>query len=150
MLPIAFPHPQGFTNPVVMRVSAILLPASAWDVTPIITTPPGAKNLAVFVTYTRGGAAGAVDLQFLVSPAASGVDFYNQGLVNLGTIVAGTDVQSRVQREYLTYQATGAGAEKFMYLVDLLGVIERLQLRARESGNAAAPGTLAVIGYFYD
>ena len=64
-----------------------------------------------------------------------------------GAVAAGADTQSLVQREYQTYTATGATAEDFIYgPLPLNGTIERVRVRARESGNVGAPGTLSIVG----
>ena len=48
-LPIARSHPVGFVNPVVMRASAVLLDAGAWDVAPIETFCAGAEGVTAGV-----------------------------------------------------------------------------------------------------
>ena len=45
-----------------LKISAALPAAGAWD-TPVPVFCPGFKSVTLFVKYTRGGAAGAVDLK---------------------------------------------------------------------------------------
>ena len=63
-----------------------------------------------------------------------------------GSVVAGADTQDNVQRDYQTYEATGAAAEDFVYDIALDGNVERYRVRARESGVTGTPGTLQITG----
>ena len=45
-------------------------------------------------------------------------------------------------------KATGAAVETFPYSVALDGTVERLRVRARESGNVGAPGTMQAQAVF--
>ena len=140
----------------IARVSAILLPASDWDVTPLIMPCPYFDVVTFALTYTRGGAAGAFDIQLqhslyslvgLVPAGAS--EWITESVYAGGILAAGADTQSRLQREYETYQATGAALEAFSYgPISLSGTIERIRVTARESGNAGAPGTLQIQAQF--
>ncbi len=146
MLPILQGHPV-IDNPVTIRADTALAGAGAWDAAPLEIACAGFRFAMFYFAYTRGGAAGAFDFQLQVSPRsadAAGVeDWFSQSMMAAGALAAGADTQSRVQREYLTYQATGAGMEDIAYgPVDLGGAAERLRLPCRESGNAGAPGTL--------
>ncbi|MCP4540674.1 MAG: hypothetical protein GY832_26345 [Chloroflexi bacterium] len=147
-------HPPGYINSVVLRVSAALNGAGAWDAAPVESSSAFAQVLTLAFTYTRGGAAGAFDWQLWVSPysvaanvPAGAQEWESQSVYAGGLLVAGADTQSRVQREYQTYQATGAAVEAFAYMPIVLdGTIERIRVRARESGNLGAPGTLQITG----
>jgi len=137
------------------RASAILLPAGAWDVTPTVMACPYFDNLTLGFTYTRGGAAGAFDFQLeyslysaVANVPAGAQEWVTMGLYAPGAVAAGADTTSLLQRELITYTATGAGAEDFPYPVALNGTVERVRVRARESGNAGAPGTLQVEAVF--
>ena len=138
------------------RVSAILLPAGAWDATPVVMPCPYFEYVTLNLTYTRGGAAGAFDLQLQFSPysVAANVpggaqEWETESVYAGGILAAGADTQSRLQREFETYQATGAAVESFAYGPILLaGTFERLRIAARESGNVGAPGTLQIEAVF--
>jgi len=135
----------------VAKISAALPGAGAWD-TPLELFCSSAESESLFFTYTRGGAAGAFDFQIFVSPysvaanvPAGAQEWLAMSLYNAAAIVVGADAQSREQREYITYQATGAAVEAFVYgTLTLGGTYERIRVRARESGNVGAPGTLAI------
>ncbi len=150
MLPVAYPHPVGFTNPIVLRASAALAGAGAWDATPVETPVDGMDRMTLYFTYTRGGAGGAFDFQIQVSPYSSDQlvvqNWFPTSLYQLGVIVAGSDAQSRVQREYATYQATGAAVETFVHGPTDIKSVERIRLVARESGAVGTPGTLMIVG----
>jgi hypothetical protein len=151
-LPILDSHPRGWQNPVNLRVSAALPAAGAWDATPVESFSSGAHNLTLSFTYTRGAAGGAFDWQLEVSiyavaalvPAGAS-EWVTESLYAAGGAVAGVDSQSRVQREFQTYQATGAAAEDFVFgPIALNGTIERFRVTARESGVVGTPGDLQI------
>lgn len=150
-LDITFSHPPGWTNPVVLRASAALPAAGAWDAAPTESPLAFASGLTLAFTYTRGAAGGAFDFQIEISPYAvvanvptGASEWITESQLAAGILAAGADVQNRVQREYQTYQATGAGAEDFVYVMDLPTHIERIRVRARESGVVGTPGTLQI------
>ena len=60
-------------------------------------------------------------------------------------LAAGVDSASRVQREALTYQATGATQESFVYGAIPLGrTVERVRIACAESGAVGTPGSCAI------
>ena len=72
-------------------------------------------------------------------------EWVTESLYASGGVAAGVDSQSRVQREYETYATTGAGDEDFTYgPIALVGTIERVRVRARESGVVGTPGDLVI------
>lgn len=148
MLPISHTMPV-IENPMTVRASAVLPAAGAWDVAPVELACAGYDHLTIYGSYTRGGAAGAVDIQAEASPYAANLggvqSWFDQSLMSAGVLAAGADVRSREQREYVTYQATGAAIENFVVAVVRVAGVERIRIRARESGNIAAPGTLHLV-----
>ena len=137
----------------IARATAALPAAGAWDAAPTVIVTAESETVTLYANYTRGGAAGAADLQFDVSPyvatadvPAGAAEWATMTQYTAGVLAAGVDTQSRIQREYLTYQATAAGAETFVYgPVTIGGGVERMRVRARESGNVGAPGTLQIM-----
>lgn len=148
-----FPYPVGWSNPQIVKISAALEAAGAWD-TPLELGSAYAQKLTLHFTYTRGGAGGAFDWQLEVSSYSIAVlvpagaqEWTSETILSAGVVAAGADTQSRVQREFQTYQATGAAVEDFVFgPLDLGGTIERYRVTARESGNVGAPGTLQITG----
>ena len=143
------PYPKGWQNPQVGRVSGILSAQGAWDTTPLELLCDYANGLAVEITYTRGAANGAVDIQVQASlyssvammPAGS-LEWEDISIKAAGMVVAGADTQSHVQSDYYTYQATGAAIESInVGPIVLGGLYERLRIYARESGVTGTPGT---------
>jgi len=138
------------------RVSAALAAAGAWDATPVEMVCVYFDSVTLSFTYTRGAAGGAFDFQIEVSPysvvgnvPAGASEWVTESIYAAGAVAAGADTTSLVQRELESYTATGAGAEDFAYgPVSLGGTIERIRVRARESGNVGAPGTLQVEAVF--
>lgn len=145
-------HPRGYTNPVNLRASAALPAAGAWDATPTESSSAFSEQLMLTFTYTRGAAGGAFDWQLWTSiysvaanVPAGAEEWSSESVYSGGVLAAGADVQSRVQREYQAYEATGAAAESFAYgPIALSGTIERIRVRARESGVILTPGTLQI------
>lgn len=147
-------HPTGYTNPVVLRASAALEAAGAWDPTPTVSFSVNAEDLTLAFTYTRGAAGGAFDWQLEVSPysvaavvPAGAAEWITESLYAAGAIVAGADTTSLAQRELQSYTSQGAAAEDFVYgPIALNGTVERIRVTARESGSIANPGTLSIVG----
>ncbi len=156
MLPVFNTHPRGWENPVDARASAALAAAGAWD-TPTEFFVSGAQNLTFAFTYTRGAAGGAFDYQIEISLYAvtanaptGAAEWITEALYASGGVVAGADTQSRIQREFETYASQGAAAEDFAYgPIALLGTVERVRIRARESGVAGTPGILQISGELF-
>jgi len=153
MLPISDPYPRGYTNPITLRASAALPAAGAWDAAPTETFVANAENMTLSFTYTRGGAGGAFDWQLEVSiyaiaanvPAGAS-EWVTESLYAAGAVAAGADTTSNVQRELQSYQATAAGAEDFVFGPIVLDrTVERVRVRAKESGAAGTPGTLSIV-----
>ncbi len=144
-------HPPGWTNPITLRASAALPAAGAWD-TPTASFCSSARTALLSFTYTRGAAGGAFDFQIQTSifsiaanvPAGAG-EWQTETLYDAGAVAAGVDSQSRLQREYQTYQATGAAAETFIFGPVEIDGAERIRVTVRESGVVGTPGTLALV-----
>ena len=152
--PIFNTHPPGWHNPVTLRASAALAAAGAWDAAPTESSSAFADNLTLSFTYTRGAAGGAFDWQLEVSLYAiaanaptNAAEWVTESIYAAGGVVAGADTQSLVQREYQTYTSQGAAAEDFVFgPIEINGTIERIRVRARESGVVGTPGTLSIVG----
>jgi len=137
----------------VARAAAILLPVGAWDVTPLELACPRMDIVTLFLTYTRGGAAGAVDYYLEYSPYSvdrAGVeDWFKQAAYAVGGVAAGADTASLEQAEVATFTPLTANAEMIpLGPIALDGVIERIRLNAAESGNVGAPGTFYAVAIF--
>jgi hypothetical protein len=133
----------------VARTSAILLPASAFDVAPRELTCPGFDFVTLFVTYTRAGAGGSVRLRPEFSPVSTGAVWHSKALYGPAVVAAGADAASLEQRETLLYTSTGAGAETTVFgPLDLGGTIERLRIACAEIGAAGTPGTCEILARF--
>ena len=142
----------GQLSLVELRASAILLAAGAWDVAPTEIAIADASVSTLLFSYTRGGAAGAFDFRIEVSPYATtaqapagSVEWIQTAQYAGGVLAAGADTVSFIQRERITYTATGAAQEAFVYgPLEFAGTVERLRINAAESGNVGAPGTLQI------
>jgi len=135
----------------IARVSAILLPAGAWDVMPLEIVTAGAERGELHFTYTEGAQAGGFDFQIHISGysldalISTGAAIWDtQALYAAGVLAAGVDTTSATQRELITYTVTGAGAESFVYGPFAMSNVERMRVRARESGDVANPGVLQI------
>jgi hypothetical protein len=136
---------------VVFRPAVILPAAGAYDPAPLELQTFNCEWLSLFFAYTRGGAGGAFDFQVQVSPrlidSATLQNWFPISLYDAGALAAGADTQSRFQREYMTYQATGAGVETFTFgALHISRNVARVRVACRESGAVATPGTLHIIG----
>jgi len=151
--PIDRPYPV-LANPITVRAAAALPAAGNWDAAPVELAVIGFRWVLLFFAYTRGAAGGAFDFQMQMSPYPADVggveSWFMQSIYAAGAVAAGVDTQGRIQREYITYASTAAGAEDFVYgPFEINSVVERFRLRARESGVVGTPGTLHVVGVAY-
>ena len=151
VMPIMEPHPRGYANPVILRITAALPGFGAWDATPIESFSVLAQEMTMHFTYTRGADGGAFDFQLEISiysinglVPAGAAEWVTMGLYAPGPVAPGVDSDSRVQREYITYTSQGAVAEDFYFPVELNKAVERVRVRARESGVTGTPGTLQI------
>lgn len=157
MLDLWRTHPTGWNNPVILRVSAALPAAGAWDAAPVVSSSAGAQHLTLNFSFTRGAAGGAfswyldTSLYSIAANVPAGAQQWAQeSLYASGAVVPGTDATSTVQREIQSYTPTGAAAESFVFgPIALHGTVERIRLFACESGNVANPGTLQVTAEMY-
>jgi hypothetical protein len=153
MLPYSDPYPRGYENPIILRASAALPAAGAWDATPTETSVAGGENMTLSFTYTRGGAGGAFDWQLETSIYAvaanvptDAAEWVTEYAHTQAVVAAGADTTDSVQRELHSYQATAAGAEDFFFgPIALEKNIERVRVRAKESGATGSPGTLSIV-----
>ena len=154
MLDFLNPHPRGWQNPVNLRASAALAAAGAWDAAPTETFSSGARWLNLAFTYTRGAVGGAFDFQIETSiysvaarAPAGAAEWATEAIYAAGAVAAGADTTSLVQRELQSYGSQGAAAEDFSFgPIDLGRTVERVRIRARESGVVGTPGTLQITG----
>lgn len=135
---------------IVARASAALPAAGAFDASPIILPCSDFSFVTFYISYTRGGIGGAVTLKPLASPLSDTLaSFYQLSAVDVGTLVAGSDLVHIIQRQAVKYTTGGAPAELFTYgPIELRGTVERLQVPCAESGAAGTPGTCAVLALF--
>ena len=136
-----------------VRAAAILLPAGAWDVAATELYSTTFCFVTFYMSYTRGGAAGAFDFTLEVSPYSADVagveDWFQQGIIAGGAVAAAADTTSLTQREIVSYGATAAPIEDYVYgPVELRGTVERLRMPCAESGNVGAPGTVHIVAMF--
>jgi len=149
-------HPRGYANPVILRVSAILPPAGAWDATPLESFSTYADFLTLNFTYTPDaqGVNGAFDFQmwtslyFVAARVPTGADeWVAPPIYASGAVVAGADTQSLLQEEYQTYTPDTNATHSFeIGPIPLRATIARIRVRARESGDTDNPGVLQITG----
>jgi len=138
------------------RASAALPAAGAWDATPTEMACPYFDNVTLRFTYTRGAAGGAFIWQMETSPysvvgnvPAGASEWETEAIKAAGAVIAGADTTSQVQRELQAYTTQGAAAEDFSFgPIALNGTVERIRVRAAESGVIGTPGTLQVEAVF--
>jgi len=152
-IPIFQSYPVGWTNPLTFRASAALPAGGAWDAAPTEFSVAGATSLRLALIYTRGAVGGAFSFQVEASPYAVAADapagaseWATQALYDAAVVVAGADTISLIQREEISYTSTGAAAEDFFPLPLPLAGLERLRIRACETGAVGTPGTLSIVG----
>lgn len=146
---MAHPISTTYLDQQTARASVPLPAAGAFDSAPTALACPGFDFLTLYFTYTRGGAGGAFKFKIEVSPDSSGSVWHQAALYSPGTVTPGSDTGSTTQREHITYQSTGAGAELFVYgPVEMGGTVERVRIVAAETGAVGTPGTLKIEARF--
>jgi len=154
MYPLSQPHPIGQANPITFRADAILPAAGAWDASPVEVPVIAFDKLTLYFSYDEdAGVAGAGAFDFYIEYSPYSIDqvgvenWFRMALYAAGVMAAGTDIQSNIQREYITYDSIGATAETFVYgPLDISKTVERMRIVARESGEVGNPGDLKIIG----
>ena len=151
-------HPHGWANPINLRASAALPAAGVWDAAPTESFSAGSHNLTLYFTYTEGdaqGGGGAFDWRLEVSAysiaalAPTGAqEWVYESIYDAGVVVPGTATGSDVTTEYQTFTIeTAGGTDEFVFgPIEFHGTVERIRVRARESGNVGTPGTLQITG----
>ena len=139
-----FPTYPAITNPVTLRTSAALPAAGAWDATPLSAIVGTTSRINLYFEYTRGAAGGAVDWK-IETALPAGTEWYQTTIESPGIMVAGSDIQSYVQRNHRTYTSTGAAIERFVYGPIEIEAAEQFRVVARESGVVGNPGTFEVL-----
>lgn len=150
-------HPISTTylDKVIARALAALPAAGAWDGDPTALHCEDFHFVTFYLAYMSGNDGqdpvdGAVDFKIEVSPDTSGSVWHQFTEYAPAVLAAGVDSQSRIQREYITYEPTqDAAFEYFVYgAIELRGTIERIRIVARESGDTDHPGQLSVVAVF--
>ena len=141
--------PVNFRRPVVARAAAILLPAGAWDAAPTEMQISNAGSMTMYLAYTRGAVGGAVDYRIEVTAEDPAVLWCRSTVRAVGALVAGVEVVSNIQGEITTYTAEGAGQEgRVIGPMRISDGVRWIRIGARESGNVANPGNLAIACMF--
>ena len=132
------------------RTAAALPAAGAFDAAPLEMPCPGFDVVTLFISYTRGGAGGAMQFRVEANPDATGGAWYRAGLYSPGAVASGADSLSNLQRESVEYGSTAAGAQTVIYgPVELRGGVERLRVACAESGAVGTPGTVGIEARFW-
>lgn len=145
----------GIERLVTMRAWAVLLAQNAYDVTPLEVHCEEFDSVTLYICYTRGAAAGGVTLRIEGSPytadaiaAVNTAAWFRVSQYAGAILAAGADSAARFQRESLTYQATGATQESWVYGPIALGrTCERMRVACAEVG-AGAVGSCAIVALF--
>lgn len=134
------------TSPQVLRVAAALPAAGALDATPLTMAVAGWTKLTLFCSYTRAAAGGSVRMVPEYSLPGAATTWHRPTIYDAGAFVAGADVASNLQRESFLYTSTAAGAERFIYDVELPSNVEYMRVACAEVGAIATPGAMAIVG----
>lgn len=105
--------------------------------------------ISLYCKYTRGGIGGSVIIK--IDYSYDGTNFYQAGhleqdVVSPGAAALGSDIQRVIQREQYEYEATDDPLESFTFWVTNFNNpakvnAKSIQLRLKEEGNLANPGT---------
>ena len=141
-------------NPVTVRASAALPAAGAYDLAPTEIPTANIQNIQFYITYTRNAqsVSGLLLMHFEWSPYSADVggvqSWFRLPCISCGTVTSKSDTTQSVQRNVVSYGATGAGAENFVYpdgpmILDV--TVERLRVACAEGGDTNNPGTAHIV-----
>jgi len=129
--------------PSVVRLRATAIITNVLQYTAALPSA-GFHWLTFFMEYERGAANGAVLFQVQASPAVYG-GWYPLPALAVGGVVVNVDTASNIQRETITYGATGAGSEAFIYgPLPLRGTVEQIRVGFLEIGVPGTPGNFGI------
>ena len=142
-------------NPVFLKAPAALPAAGAFDV-PIEFSVAGFTFITLFFEYVEDAQAtdGALVFKIECSPFALDqtvyADWYQSALYEAGNLAVNNDTDSAIQREQITYGATGGNPEQFVYgPIAIQGNIERMRISVAEVGDTNNPGIASIIAMLY-
>jgi len=132
----------------IMRVSAALPAAGAYDAAPLAIECMGWTKMTLLCAYTRGALGGAVRFYVDVSYGTAPTVYYQTTVYEAGAVVAGADTHSTIPHEDFTWNSGGAAIERFAYALEIPSNIKNIRVVASEIGVIATPGTFAVNAIF--
>lgn len=135
---------DSYTKNGVARASAVLPGAGAYDSSPTAIPLQNFSQIAFFISYARGGVGGStafkVEFNDQDDPSVA-TDWYQSTEVTVGALTSGSDVQDKTQRAEILYQATAAGAERFISPV-YNALAKWARVAFKEVGATGTPGTV--------
>ena len=102
------------------------------------------KQVALFCSYTRGAASGAVTIR--IEYSFDGTNWFQTSLMSNAAVTTGSNSSTNIQRNDVVYTSTAAGAETFIiWLTDIDSLVkinaQEIRLQVAESGATGSPGT---------
>lgn len=129
----------------IAKESAVLPAAGVYDPSPLGIACNQYKEASFKVSYTRGGAGGAVTYKIEFSD--DGLKWFQVCEVQKPNVVTGTDVVDLTQRAEIKYGSTGATIERFMTPTFAVSG-QFIRIVMKESGAVGTPGTAAAKYFF--
>lgn len=121
------------------RASAALPAAGAYDSAPTSVPVQHADEVTLYLAYAQGGAGGACALKIDVSPD-QGTTWHALTVLDSTLTVSTPNATMNAYAQVLQFPA---GSGNYCYTL-ATGGVPLLRVRAAETGNTAAPGTLSV------
>ncbi len=135
------------TQLVTLRTSAALAGAGAYDAAPTEVACPSFTRLTLLCSYTRAGVGGSARMRVEFCPTATGTGtWYRLTVQEAGAFAAGADVNDLLQRSTNLYTSTAAGAERFIWDLEIPTAMERVRIACAEVGAVGTPGTFEILG----
>lgn len=135
-------------GPSIARAEAVLLPAGAYDVSPLIIPCEGYEDIAFQIAYLRGAAGGAVTykVEFSNDGSGFGAFFQTSDVQAIAPFAAGNDSVYNTQRVEVKYTSTSASPDFFMSPTYNIGG-KFFRFNVKESGVVGTPGIVAAVFY---
>lgn len=133
------------TDPQVVRVSAALPAAGAFDAAPTERSCVGRNHVAIFPNYTRAAVGGAYAMRVEVCNTIAAVDEWAEiAVIRSGILTEGASTRHDIQAGgEFNFVSVDANAKRIKFDFDI-GSAYKIRIPAAETGVVGTPGTLYI------
>lgn len=125
---------------ITVRASAVLPASGAYDSSPTTIEVDFAREVEVYITYTRGAAGGAFQVKVLTS--ADNVTFCERTVIDGNSLASGA---MNVYTASYKFPVAASGSAENRSLIVNVNTTKFIQFVFAEYGVTGTPGTLAAV-----